>query len=267
MNGPAIKLSGIKEIKYVGIFFNIDNFNLIYITNYYMIKIYCDTSNLKQINTCLKKYKIDGVTTNPSIMKNEGVKNYKSHCIKILKIIKNKPLSVEVFADSDREIYIQAKKIAKWSNNIYVKIPIINTKGKKLTKLISKLNQENIKLNITAVFTLSQIKSIKEAIKNKKSPVIVSIFCGRIADCGIDPEPIIVEAKKIFKNFKNIKILWASVRETFNYTQATRTKTDIITVPPKFIEKIRTRKLTLENFSKVTVKQFFLDGKKSNFKI
>ena len=232
-----------------------------------MIKIYCDTSNLKQIKNCIQKYKIDGVTTNPSIMKNEGVKNYKSHCLKILKIIKKKPLSIEVFADNQTEIYNQAKKISKWSNNIYVKIPIINTKGTKLTKLISKLNQENIKLNITAVFSLAQIKSIKKALKNKKSPAIVSIFCGRIADSGIDPELIIIKAKKIFKKFKNVKILWASVRETFNYNQALRTNTDIITVPPQFIKKIKDKKISLENYSKITVKQFFLDGKKSKFKI
>ena len=232
-----------------------------------MIKIYCDTSNLKQINTCIKKYKIDGVTTNPSIMKNEGVKNYKSHCIKILKIIKNKPLSVEVFADNPKEIYIQAKKIAQWGNNIFVKIPIINTEGKKLTQLIHKLNEENIKLNITAVFSLSQINYIKKVIKNKQSPVIISIFCGRIADSGVDPEPIMIKAKKLFKNYKNVKILWASVRETFNYNQALRTRTDIITVPPKFIKKIKDKKSTLENYSKITVQQFFLDGKKSKFKI
>mgnify|MGYP001261443785 CR=1 FL=1 len=232
-----------------------------------MIKIYCDTSNLKQIKNCIKKYNIDGVTTNPSIMKNEGVKNYKSHCLKILKIVRNKPLSVEVFADNQLEIYDQAKKISKWGRNIFVKIPIINTRGKRLTNLISKLNQESIKLNITAVFSLSQIRSIKKAIKNKKSPVIISIFCGRISDSGIDAEPIILNAKKIFKSYKNVKILWASVRETFNYNQALRTKTDIITVPPKFIKKIKEKKLTLENYSKITVKQFFLDGKKSNFKI
>ena len=232
-----------------------------------MTQVFCDIADLKTINEFSKKKIVKGFTTNPSLFRKAGAKNYQIHSKKIINLSSKKPISLEVFADDPDNMISQALKINSWSKNIYVKIPIINTKGKKLTKLISKLNQENIKLNITAVFTLSQIKSIKEAIKNKKSPVIVSIFCGRIADCGIDPEPIIVEAKKIFKNFKNIKILWASVRETFNYTQATRTKTDIITVPPKFIEKIRTRKLTLENFSKVTVKQFFLDGKKSNFKI
>ena len=232
-----------------------------------MIKIYCDTSNLKQISYSIKRYNIDGVTTNPSIMKNEGVKNYKSHCLKILKIVKNKPLSVEVFADEELEISRQAKKIARWGKNIFVKIPIINTKGKKLTKLISKLNQDNIKLNITAVFTLSQIKSIKKAIKNKKNPVIVSIFCGRIADNGIDPEQIIIQAKKIFKNDKNVKILWASVREVFNFQQARRSKCDIITAPPSIIKKFKTKKITFFSYSKKTVKQFFDDGKKSKFRI
>ena len=231
-----------------------------------MTKVYCDTSNLKDIKTCLKKYKISGVTTNPSIMRNEGVKNYKNHCLKIIKMIKNKPLSVEVFADNESDIIVQAKKISKWGRNIYVKIPIINTKGKFLKNAIKFSNKNEIKINITAVFTLNQILNIKKVI-NKKTPVIISIFCGRIADCGIDPEPLIIKAKKIFKEYKNVEILWASVRESFNYNQAIRSKADIITVPPKFIKKIKSKKISLLNYSKLTVKQFFLDGKKSKFKI
>ena len=232
-----------------------------------MIKIYCDTSNLNQIKECKKKYNIDGVTTNPSIMKNEGVKNYKSHCLKILKIIKNKPLSVEVFADNHLEIYKQAKKIAKWGKNIFVKIPIINTKGKKLTKLISKLNQENIKLNITAVFSLPQIRSIKKAIKNKKNPVIVSIFCGRIADSGVDPEPIMLKAKKIFRSYKNVKILWASTREAYNYLQAKKYECSIITMPPEIIEKISKFGKTYNELTLDTVRKFLKDSQDSNFRI
>ena len=231
-----------------------------------MTKIYCDTSNLKDIKYSIKKFKIDGVTTNPSIMRNEGVKDYKNHCLKIVKISKNIPLSVEVFADKDDEIIKQAIKISKWSKSIFVKVPVINTSGKFLKKVISNLNKEKIKLNITAIFTIKQLMQIAKCIDNR-TPVIISIFSGRIADTGIDPEPIIIKAKKIFKKHKNVKILWASVRETFNYTQAVRTKTDIITVPPKFIEKIYSKKQSLENYSKMTVKQFFLDGKKSNFKI
>ncbi|MDC3076994.1 transaldolase [Candidatus Pelagibacter sp.] len=231
-----------------------------------MTKLYCDTSNLSDIRFCIKKYNIDGVTTNPSIMRNEGVKNYKKHCQKILNIIDNRPLSVEVFADKENDIKKQAIKISSWGKNVFVKIPVINTKGIFLKNTIKELNSNNIKINITAVFTLEQILKIKEQI-NKKTPVIISIFCGRIADSGIDPEPIIIRAKKEFKNFKNVKILWASVREIFNFYQAKKTKSDVITVPPDLIKKIKSKKIKLTDYSKLTVKQFFNDGKKSKFKI
>ena len=231
-----------------------------------MTKLYCDTSNLKDIKFCLKKYNIDGVTTNPSIMRKEGVKNYKAHCKKILNIIQNKPLSVEVFADKDKEIINQAVLISKWSRSIYVKVPVINTKGKFLKNVIKTLNDKDIKLNITAVFTVSQLVKIKKVI-NKKTPIIISIFSGRIADSGVDPEPIIIEAKRMFKKFKNVKVLWASVREIYNFYQAKKTKCDIITVPPALIKKIKQKKMTLNDYSKITVKQFFDDGKKSRFKL
>ncbi len=231
-----------------------------------MTKLYCDTSNLKDIQNCLIKFKIDGVTTNPSIMRNEGVKNYKQHCKKILNLTKNKPLSVEVFADNDDEIINQAQIISKWSKSIYVKVPVINTKGKFLKKVIKNLSYSNIKINITAIFTLRQLLHIRKSI-NKKTPVIISIFCGRIADSGIDPEPIMKKAKKLFNNYKNVKILWASVREVYNFYQAKRCKSDIITVPPTLIKKIKSKKINLENYSKITVNQFFSDGKKSRFKL
>lgn len=231
-----------------------------------MTKLYCDTSNLKDIKFCLKKYNIDGVTTNPSIMRKEGVKNYKTQCKKILNIVKNKSLSVEVFADRDKEIINQAVLISKWSRSIYVKVPVINTKGKFLKNVIKTLNDKDIKLNITAVFTVSQLVKIKKVI-NKKTPIIISIFSGRIADSGVDPEPIIIEAKKMFKKFKNVEVLWASVREIYNFYQAKKAKCDIITVPPALIKKIKQKKMTLNDYSKITVKQFFDDGKKSRFKL
>lgn len=163
-----------------------------------MTKLYCDTSNLKDIKQCIKKYKIQGVTTNPSIMRKEGVKKYKEHCIKILKIVKKKPLSIEVFADQDKDIIKQGEIISDWSDNIFVKIPVINTKGKFLKKVIQELNNKKIKLNITAVFTIKQILQIRKVI-DKKTPVIVSIFCGRIADNGKDPEPLMIKAKNYSK--------------------------------------------------------------------
>ena len=231
-----------------------------------MTKIHCDTADIKTIKKCINILKVDGVTTNPSIMRAHGVKNYKSQCLKILKITKKKPLSVEVFADDPNEIYLQAKKIKGWSKSLYVKIPIVNTKGLILSKIIKKLNYEKIKINITAVFTLNQLKKIKLSI-NKKTPVIISIFSGRIADNGINPEILIKKSIKLFKNFNNVKILWASTREVFNYYQAKRCGCHIITMGPKFIEKLKSKKITLNNYSINTVKQFYSDGKKSKFKI
>ena len=231
-----------------------------------MTKIYCDTADIKTIKKCIKVYNVDGVTTNPSIMRATGVKNYKSQCLKILKITKKKPLSVEVFADQPDQIYKQAKKIQEWSRNLYVKIPIVNTKGLILSKIIRKLNHEKIKLNITAVFTLAQLKKIKSSI-NKNTPIIISIFSGRIADSGLDPEILIKKSIKLFKNYNNVKILWASTREVFNYYQAKRCNCHIITMGPKFIEKLYSKKITLNDYSINTVKQFYSDGKKSKFKI
>ena len=230
------------------------------------LKIFCDIADLELIKKFNKKKIVKGFTTNPSLMRKAGAKDYKLYSKKIISVCTKNPISVEVFADTDYEIVEQANKISKWAKNIYVKVPVINTKGKFLKNVITNLNKNKIKLNITAVFTLKQLRDIKNAI-NKQTPVIVSIFSGRIADSGTDPEPLIKKAKKLFKNHKNVKILWASVRESFNYIQAKRTKTDIITVPPKFIAKIYKKKIGLLDYSKDTVKQFFIDGKKSKFKI
>ena len=231
-----------------------------------MTKIYCDTADIKTIKKCINVYNVDGVTTNPSIMRANGVKNYKSQCLKILKITKKKPLSVEAFADQPDQIYRQARKIQEWSKNLYVKIPIVNTKGLILSKIIKKLNHEKIKLNITAVFSLVQLKKIKSSI-NKKTPIIISIFSGRIADSGLDPEILIKKSIKLFKNHNNVKILWASTREVFNYYQAKRCNCHIITMGPKFIEKLNSKKIKLNDYSINTVKQFYKDGKKSKFRI
>lgn len=231
-----------------------------------MTKIFCDTANIETIRRCINKYKVDGVTTNPSIMRSDGVKDYKKHCLNILKVSKDKSVSVEVFADKPKEITEQAIKISKFSKKLYVKIPIVNTKGKYLTNCIKDLNSKKIKLNITAVFTFKQLKLIKKVIL-KNSPVIISIFCGRIADSGKDPELLVKKAVKIFKNKKNVKILWASTREVFNYYQAKRSGCHIITMGPKFVEKLKSKKISFEKYSIETVKQFYKDGKDSNFRI
>ena len=231
-----------------------------------MTKIFCDIADLDKIKEFNKKKIVKGFTTNPSLMRKAGAKNYISYSKKILSICQKKPVSLEVFADDLKNIKKQAFILNDLGKNVFVKIPVVNSKGIFLGKIIKELNKEKIKLNITAVYSVSQTKKILSCIENS-TPVIISIFCGRIADSGIDPEPLIIKAKKIYKDYKNVKILWASVREVYNYYQAKRTKTDIITVPPNLIEKINSKKVSLLSYSKKTVKQFFEDGKKSKFKI
>ena len=229
------------------------------------IKIFCDSADIKSIKSLIKSPYINGITTNPSLMRKEGVKNYKKHCQTILKLT-TKPISFEVFGDNFLEIKRQAMIINSWGKNIYVKVPITNTKGLMLTSLIKELQKNKIKLNITAVFTLGQIKSLKKAL-NKKTKCIISIFAGRIADIGTDPERIIKTAVKLFKNFKNVEILWASFREPLNYYQAKNANCHIVTIPPGFIYKLKKKKPSLKSYSLTTVKDFYSDGKKSKFKI
>ena len=207
-----------------------------------------------------------GFTTNPSLMRKAGAKDYSNYSKKILKITK-KPVSCEVFADDVKNMIIQGNKISKWANNVYVKVPVTNSKGKFMGKVIKVLNKKKIKLNITAVYTAKQTKEILKNI-DKKTKVIISIFAGRMADTGKDPIPQFKESIKISKNYKNVEILWASTREPYNYLQSKQLGCHIITVPPSIIEKIEKfggksfQKLTIE-----TVKAFLNDSTKSNFKI
>ncbi len=229
-------------------------------------KIYCDSAEIKIIKNFVKKKIVKGFTTNPSLMRKAGAKNYKDYSKKIIKIIENKPVSLEVFADNFNDMREQALKINKWGKNVFVKIPIINSKGQLTSRVIKQLNKEGIKLNITAVYTAKQTKEILKNI-NKKTKVIISIFAGRAADAGHDPVPEILESIKMKKNFKNVEILWASVREPYNYIQASQIGCDIITVPPNIIEKIENYGKTFSQLTKETVKTFLIDSKKSKFKL
>ena len=230
-----------------------------------MTKIFCDIADIKVIKKFNKKKLVKGFTTNPSLMRKAGAKNYSKYCKDILKITK-KPISFEVFADDHKNIINQALKIKNWGKQIYVKVPVTNSKGIFLGKVIKYLNNKNIKLNITAVYTSKQTSQILKKI-NKKTKVIISIFAGRMADKGKDPIPEFKKSIHMAKKYKNVEILWASVREPYNYLQARQLKCHIITVPPSTIEKIEKfgksfRKLTIE-----TVKTFLIDSKKSKFKI
>lgn len=228
-------------------------------------KIFCDIADINQIKKFNKKKIVKGFTTNPSLMRKAGAKSYENYSKKILNITK-KPISFEVFADDFPSMKSQAFKINNWSKNIFVKIPVINSKGNFTGKLIKELNQNHIKLNITAVYTASQTKKILKCI-NKKTKVIISIFAGRAGDTGKDPIPEIKKSLLLSKKFKNVEILWASVREPYNYLQAKKIGCQIITIPPSIIEKIEKFGKSFDRLTKETVKNFLIDSKKSRFKL
>tara|TARA_Y100000590_G_scaffold93393_1_gene105764 strand:- start:251 stop:943 length:693 start_codon:yes stop_codon:yes gene_type:complete len=230
-----------------------------------MTKIFCDIADLKLIEKFNKKNLVKGFTTNPSLMRKAGARDYKSYSKQILKIT-SKPVSCEVFADDEKNMIIQGLNISKWGKNVYVKVPVVNSKGKFMGNVINKLNKKKIKLNITAVYTAKQTKNILKKI-DKKTKVIISIFAGRMADVGKDPIPEFQKSIKLAKKFKNVEILWASTREPYNYLQAKKLGCQIITAPPSIIEKIEKFGKGFQKLTTDTVKGFLFDSKKSNFKI
>tara|TARA_Y100000996_G_scaffold398032_1_gene365685 strand:- start:509 stop:1204 length:696 start_codon:yes stop_codon:yes gene_type:complete len=231
-----------------------------------MTQIYCDIADLKLIKKFNNKKIVKGFTTNPSLMKKAGAKNYKDYSKKILKICNNKPVSLEVFADDYKKMIEQAFKINSWGKNVYVKIPLTNTKGVFMSKIIRELSKKNIKLNITAIYNSNQAIKVLNLL-NKKSKVIISMFAGRAADTGKDPIPEFKKIIKYSKKYKNVKILWASVREPYNYIQAKQLGCDIITVPPSIIEKIEKFGKSYNQLTIETVQGFYKDAKSASFKI
>ena len=229
-------------------------------------KIFCDSADLKIIKRYSKNKFVKGFTTNPSLMRIAGAKNYKKYSQELLRASKKKAISFEVFADNYKEMKNQAYEINSWGKNVYVKIPIINTKGKFTGKLIKHLSYNGVKLNITAVYTFEQVKKIFRCL-NKNSFTIISIFAGRMADVGKDPIPIIKKSVMLTKKSKKIEILWASTREAYNYTQAYQCGCEIITMPPSIIEKILKFGKTFNKLTSDTVKTFYKDAYNSNFKI
>ena len=229
-------------------------------------KIFCDIAELDQIKKFNKKKIVKGFTTNPSLMRKAGAKDYKIYSKKILKICRKKPVSLEVFADDNSGMKNQAEIINTWGRNVYVKIPVVNSKGIFTGKVIKDLNQKNIKLNITAVYRSRETKKILSLI-NKKTKVIISIFAGRAGDSGKDPIPEFKKSINLARKYKNVEILWASVREPYNYIQAKQLGCHIITVPPSIIEKIEKFGKSLKSLMLETVKTFLADSKKSNFKL
>ena len=227
-------------------------------------KIFCDSADYETIKFFNNINLVDGFTTNPSLMRLAGAKNYKDYSLKILKICQKKPISFEVFADNPKEMLKQAYKINTWGKNIYVKIPIINSQGVCMGSVIKELSEKGIKLNITAIYSFEQVNKVFKCL-DKKTKSIISIFAGRMADQGKDPLPIFKKSILKVKKYKNIEILWASTREVYNYTQAKQIGCNIITVPPKIINQITSFGKSFNQLTLETVKGFLNDSKKSKF--
>jgi len=229
------------------------------------IKIFADGADLASIKKFNSKKYISGFTTNPSLMKKAGIKDYKKFALQVLKDVKKKPISFEVFTDNLNLMKKQAREISSWGKNVYVKIPVTNSKGKITKKIIKILSDEGVKLNITALFTKNQIKQTVESL-NKNTKSIISIFCGRIADTGINPEKITKYAIEISKK-KKIEVLWASTRETYNIFEAQKVNAHIITVPHNILSKFNLIGMNLKKLSLITVQSFLKDSIKAGFKI
>ena len=229
-------------------------------------KIFCDIADLNLIKKFNKKKIVRGFTTNPSLMRKAGAKDYKLYSKQILKVCRKKPVSLEVFADDNNSMIKQGVIINTWGKNVYVKVPVVNSKNQFTGKVIKKLNDQNIKLNITAVYTAKQTQKILKQI-NKKTKVIISIFAGRAGDVGKDPVPEFLKSIKMAKRFKNVEILWASVREPYNYIHAKQLGCHIITIPPSIIDKIQKFGKSFNQLTTETVKAFLIDSRKSKFRI
>jgi transaldolase len=229
-------------------------------------KIFADGANISEIITLNQNKNIKGFTTNPTLMRKAGVDNYEKFCKKLLIKIKDKPISFEVFADDFDEIIEQAKKINSWGENVYVKVPVMNTKREYAYKTIKKLSNLNIKLNITAIFTKDQIKQVVQNL-NLKVPAYISVFAGRIADAGVNPLNIMRYAVDQSKKSKNFEVIWASPRQSYNIIEADEIGCHIITITKDILNKIDIFGKDLEEYSLDTVKMFYKDALEANYKI
>jgi transaldolase len=233
----------------------------------FKIKLYADGAEKKTLLEMNEDPKIQGMTTNPSLMKKAGVQDYRGFAKEVLSVIKTKPISFEVFADDLKEMKRQALEIREWGKNVYVKIPITNSEGVSTIPLIRELSQSGVKLNVTALFTFEQIYETCEAVQSG-APSIVSVFAGRIADTGVDPMPLMHAASAICKKAgKDVELLWASTREVLNIVQAESAGCSIITVPPEILKKLHFVGMDLKAMSLDTVKTFKKDSDSAGFQL
>lgn len=228
------------------------------------IKIFADGAEKASMIELSKSPLIKGLTTNPTLMCKAGITDYAGFAKEVLAEVTDKPISFEVFSDEFDEMERQARLIASWGSNVYVKIPITNTKQEPSYELIKRLSQDGIKLNVTAVFTLSQVQKTRDALR-ADVPAVISVFAGRIADTGVDPIPLMKEAKALLAENPNFELLWASPRELLNIYHAEEAGADIITVTPDVLKKAANIGLDLEEFSLQTVAMFYNDGQKAGF--
>lgn len=228
------------------------------------IKIFADGAEKMSIMELAQNSLIKGFTTNPTLMRKAGITDYEGFAKEILAEIEDKPISFEVFSDDFDDMERQARLIASWAPNIYVKIPITNTKKRPAYGLIKKLSADGIKLNVTAVFSISQVRQTRDSLR-ADVPAIISVFAGRIADTGVDPVPLMKEAKALIADNPNFELLWASPRELLNIYHAEEAGSDIITVTTDVLKKTANIGLDLEEFSLQTVKMFYDDGRKAGY--
>jgi transaldolase len=231
------------------------------------VKIFADGADLQGIVELYSKPYIDGLTTNPTLMRKVGVKDYESFALAVLKEVKAKPISFEVFSDEFPEMRRQALKMHEWQENVYVKIPITNTSGESAIALIEQLAAEGVKVNVTALLTPRQVKAVVAAL-DPNVPAVVSVFAGRIADTGVDPLPIMKESHEILAGLPKAELLWASVREVLNVFQAAACGCDIVTVPHEILRKVVTLGgKDLDELSLDTVCMFHQDAVAAGFKL
>lgn len=231
------------------------------------MKIFADGADLQGIADLYRKPYIQGLTTNPTLMRKVGLTDYETFARAVLKEVKSKPISFEVFSDDFSEMRRQALKMHDWQENVYVKIPITNTSGESSIPLIEQLADEGVKLNITALLTPRQVKAVAAAL-NPSVPAVVSVFAGRVADTGVDPLPIMRESLEILGRLPKAELLWASVREVLNVFQAAACRCHVVTVPHDILKKlVELGGKDLDELSLDTVRMFHQDAVAAGFKL
>jgi transaldolase len=230
----------------------------------FKVDIYADGASLEDVETLKCSGKVKGFTFNPTLFRKLEIRNYLEYCKQLTNASDNLPISLEVIGDTSAEMIRQAMILSKLGSNVFVKVPVTNSMGEDTREVIQTLQNQGVKLNVTAVFTLDQLNGLA-SILSPKVDSFVSIFAGRIADTGRDPESIVQEGKRIFNNHTNLKIIWASPREVFNLFQAERSGADVITMPISLINNLKNWNKSLEEFSLETVRMFYNDAKESGY--